>query len=599
MVEFVDGPLKNLALTTTSMYGSEAISELFRFEVEFYLDDPEPLVADDLIGKPCGLTIHPPSGEARHVHGCMADIQARHSVQDGRIHYRVAVMPELWKSSLNERTVSRNFSNLKPDEICLAVIRDCIGNVRVRNLCSAGAPVSLFDIQYNESDVGYLYRLLSDFGISFCFTHETNAHTLVLFDRNSQIPVYSRSPGYQVPAADAQAGIVSHWSQKVFTHVQEVSACQLDMSRVQLDSEQARAAPAQRGVGALASKLYGAGTPGSGTDPAQLARDGNLAAVARQVKDQALSQHLVTTLDCDNPAIAAGMKINLEQAVPTGETSLVVFSVAHSAFFSMDSGSTYSSILNCLAGTAEVKPKRRPRALVNAQFIATVIESQFGGSAPAESATVKVAFPWDEQVSTHWIPVTQIFGGNGSSGALFLPQVGDTVLVNFVQGDPRRPVVVGVLYNGRNRMAPFANGCAQGLRMGVIAPSGNEFSMNEVSGSEQMFINASRDMNTIVVNDSIIDVQNDQTVTIAKNQSTEAGEKMEFKVGENTITMDMQKIELKGSMGSITIGPSGIAVSSSGEMSIEGVNLVATGSAAAEVSSSGMTQLKGSLVMVN
>jgi type VI secretion system secreted protein VgrG len=195
--------------------------------------------------------------------------------------------------------------------------------------------------------------------------------------------------------------------------------------------------------------------------------------------------------------------------------------------------------------------------------------------------------------------VTQIFGGNGSSGALFLPQVGDTVLVNFVQGDPRRPVVVGVLYNGRNRMAPFANGCAQGLRMGVIAPSGNEFSMNEVSGSEQMFINASRDMNTIVVNDSIIDVQNDQTVTIAKNQSTEAGEKMEFKVGENTITMDMQKIELKGSMGSITIGPSGIAVSSSGEMSIEGVNLVATGSAAAEVSSSGMTQLKGSLVMVN
>src|SRR5690606_34854469 len=107
---------------------------------------------------------------------------------------------------------------------CQTVIRECVGNVKVKNLCSGGSPVSLFDIQYNESDLGYLYRLFSDFGISFCFTHEKTSHTLVLFNQNSQIPAYARSPGYQVPSTDTKAGIVSGWAQKVFTHVQEVTA---------------------------------------------------------------------------------------------------------------------------------------------------------------------------------------------------------------------------------------------------------------------------------------------------------------------------------------------------------------------------------------
>ena len=69
----------------------------------------------------------------------------------------------------------------------------------------------------------------------------------------------------------------------------------------------------------------------------------------------------------------------------------------------------------------------------------------------AKEGRVKVQFPWfDEKMETEWCRVHQFYAGNGY-GAFFVPEVGDEVLVAFIQGDMRLPIILGGLYNGKDK----------------------------------------------------------------------------------------------------------------------------------------------------
>src|SRR5438477_11815418 len=68
-----------------------------------------------------------------------------------------------------------------------------------------------------------------------------------------------------------------------------------------------------------------------------------------------------------------------------------------------------------------------------------------------QEGRVKVQFPWfDDQMETEWCRVRQFYAGNGY-GAFFIPEVGDEVLVAFTHGDMRLPIILGGLYNGKDK----------------------------------------------------------------------------------------------------------------------------------------------------
>src|SRR5256885_754888 len=72
---------------------------------------------------------------------------------------------------------------------------------------------------------------------------------------------------------------------------------------------------------------------------------------------------------------------------------------------------------------------------------------------PKKEGRVKVKFPWfDDQMETEWCRVQQFYAGNGY-GAFFVPEVGDEVVVAFIHGDMRLPVILGGLYNGQDKPA--------------------------------------------------------------------------------------------------------------------------------------------------
>ncbi|MFI1018332.1 phage baseplate assembly protein V [Streptomyces sp. NPDC020965] len=92
-----------------------------------------------------------------------------------------------------------------------------------------------------------------------------------------------------------------------------------------------------------------------------------------------------------------------------------------------------------------------PRSRSTDQRYYGVVEALVVESDGDDEGRVKLKFPWfDQSTVTDWCRVSQLYAGNGY-GSLFVPEVGDEVLVAFVHGDMRFPIVLGGLYNGEDK----------------------------------------------------------------------------------------------------------------------------------------------------
>ena len=105
---------------------------------------------------------------------------------------------------------------------------------------------------------------------------------------------------------------------------------------------------------------------------------------------------------------------------------------------------------------------------------------------PANEGRVKIKMPWfDEQMETEWCRVRQFYAGNGY-GAFFVPEVGDEVLIAFIQGDMRQPIILGGLYNGNDK--PPSHRDDQTDQKLVRTKGGHEFLLDDSSGKERVRI---------------------------------------------------------------------------------------------------------------
>lgn len=176
---------------------------------------------------------------------------------------------------------------------------------------------------------------------------------------------------------------------------------------------------------------------------------------------------------------------------------------------------------------------------------------------PSKQGRAQVRFPWfDEQMTTEWCRVQQFYAGN-DYGAFFVPEVGDEVLVAFIQGDMHFPVILGGLYNGQDK-SPSARASDKDQKMirtkgrheillddtqgdehvQIKTKAGHEITLNDVSGSEKITIVDSQAKNRIEID------------TVANSITVESsGGKLVLKAGEIEISADSTlKIEAGGQM---------------------------------------------------
>ena len=293
-------------------------------------------------------------------------------------------------------------------------------------------------------------------------------------------------------------------------------------------------------------------------------------------------------------------------------------------------------------------PRLTPRPVIAGPQTAVVVGPTDQGEKNKEVWTdalgrVKVQFPWDrvgemDQRSSCWIRVGQVWAGKGWGG-MTIPRVGQEVIVEFLEGDPDRPLITGRVYNGEQKV-PWelpAAATQSGVKSRSL-PQGSNTKFNELRfedeiDKEQIYFHAERDFERVVENNDVlkvgmdkkdpgsqtIDIHGDQTETIhegnRKTTLSQGNDTLTISQGSQTITITQgnqtidissgkcevtaaQKIVLSVGNSSIEISPAEIVIKSvqvkvQAEMKAE-VNGVTT-----DVNGSAMLKLQGGVVKLN
>src|SRR5690606_12722333 len=172
-----------------------------------------------------------------------------------------------------------------------------------------------------------------------------------------------------------------------------------------------------------------------------------------------------------------------------------------------------------------------------------------------EYGRIKIQFPWDrdgknDETSSCWVRVVLPWSGKGF-GMQFIPRIGQEVIVTFIDGDPDRPLVTGCVYNGDNTL-PYAlpaNQTQSGSKTNSSKGGGgfNELRFEDKKDSEEVFLQAQKDLKINVLNDATSTIGHDETQTV-QNARTRT-----VKDGDETITLEKGKRSVTIQTGSDTL----------------------------------------------
>jgi type VI secretion system secreted protein VgrG len=216
-------------------------------------------------------------------------------------------------------------------------------------------------------------------------------------------------------------------------------------------------------------------------------------------------------------------------------------------------------------------PRTTPKPVVQGPQTAIVVGPAGQEIHTDEYGRVKVQFHWDrhgqaDENSSCWIRVSHPTAGK-NWGAVAIPRIGQEVIVDFLEGDPDRPIITGRVYNA-DEMPPYDlpnNGMVSGMKSNSTPGGGgyNEISMNDTKGEENITIHAQYNMDTVVENDQSSTVHNNRTTTVdvddsetvSNNQTLTVGSNQTVDVGSNqAITIGGERSVNVGSSDSLTVG---------------------------------------------
>ena len=518
----------------------ESLSEPYRLVIDLLCEDLE-FDPEDLLGSDVKLTIARDESPAREVLGLILRVEQR-ARRDQRQALRLEIGPAL--ELLAHQVDTRAWHQASVPEIVLDVLEQRLSALgrRVRlDLDTSAYTPREYCVQYRESNLDFVLRLLHDEGIAFRFDHDTHAdsETLVLFDTNTRCP--TRAP---VP----------------FNRHETALSAEESVDRLERTRQLGVTGVTQRDWIALAASE----SPNTHT---RCARDD-------RKRERIVHDHEDRRLDADDAGTRARRKLDrltvLRDAC-TGTSDVVDFTpglrfeltghpesardrsylllrVEHRGEVpdadrlgdDLDPDAPrYTNTFTCIAEDVPFRPTladRHPRPRVHGPHTAIVVGPEGEEIHTDEHGRIKLRFHWDrdspaDDRASCWVRVAQTWAGAGW-GALFIPRVGMEVLVEFIDGDPDRPLVVGCVYNSLNTppvALPDDKTCS--ALTSESSPGGglaNQIRLEDGRGRESLTLKTRRDLHTTA--------GHDHTATVAHDQTTKIGENQTNLIGGNQIT---------------------------------------------------------------
>jgi type VI secretion system secreted protein VgrG len=526
-------PLGKDKLLLHSLSGREELSQPFHFELEMLSAD-EAIDPGAIVGRNVSFRVARQDGVTRWFNGYVSRFgYVGQSVRG--IVYRATLVPWLW--FLQKTADCRIFQNKTAVQIIQQIFQD-LGFQDFEVKLHASYPEREYCVQYRETDFAFVSRLMEEEGIFYYFRHENGKHTLVLADRKGAYFDLEDSKVEYRTTEDLEDRILS-WE-----HFQEYrpgrwAQTDYDFKQPRLDlmSREPSTVHLPRNK---QFEIYD--YPGNFTD-----RDGGKKRTRVRMEEHEVP-HDVASGSGTYRTFSPGGKFKFqahECAAEVGK-SYVVTSIEHQASVdgSYVSGTAeaelpYRNRFTCMPSSVVYRPSRQTlRPIVEGPQTAVIVGPPGEEIYPDEYGRVKVQFHWDregkrDENSSCWIRVSQIHAGKGW-GYMDLPRIGEEVIVDFLEGDPDRPIITGRVYNADN-MPPFALPAGKTRRGNATktykGAGFNEMSMDDTPGAEQIRIHGQYNMDTVVENNQTLVVGVDRASKIGSNDTTEIGNNSLLKVG--------------------------------------------------------------------
>ena len=507
-----------------SFQGEEQISGLFHYRLELLSED-DSIDFSQIVGKRVTLTTELPGGsDQQYMNGVVGRFtQAGKSVRFTT--YFADVYPWLWLLTMNSD--HQIFQSKTALEIIKKVFSD-LGFTDFKDSTTKTYNSREFCVQYGESAFNFVSRLMESEGIFYFFDHSSSTHTMVLADDSS---AYLSMPGLATVQASP--------SGRSWETSDAIVECNVQQQVI---------------VGQYKSDDYNFTTPStdllataSGDDTSRsvyeypgeylTASDGETVTSLRLDALQAPGKLLKGGSQCR--AFRAGAKFTLANHYRSdANTSYVLSSVTQTG-----DQDQYSNSFEAFPSDAVFHPPQvTPKPKVIGSQTALVVGKSGEEIWTDEYGRIKVKFYWDQssasdETSSCWIRVMQGWAGK-AWGSIYIPRIGQEVVVSFLDGNPDRPLVTGCVFNAQQTVPYTLPDDQTKSTVKTNSSKGgsgfNEFRFEDKAGSEEIFMQAQKDMNITVLNNLTTTVTNARSTTVSKSDDSLVVDKGNRSIAVNT-----------------------------------------------------------------
>jgi type VI secretion system secreted protein VgrG len=552
----VSTPVGADALLIQGLEGHEGISTLYRYYLDTIAENTTAVPFDKLLGQKILVSLELPGGkDFRFFHGICSRV-ARGNRSEVFTQYQLEIVPEFWL--LTKKSQSRIFQKRTVPDILKKVLE----GLNVTFQITGSYQPRVYCVQYQETDYNFACRLMEEEGILYFFTHSADGHKMVVSDQlsshsspevwnGSQI-IYGSTEGQHrdkdrilsfSKAQEIRSGKITF-----FDHSFELPHKHLDVQQVILG---------ETSVGEVTHKLKVGPTeqleiyehPGGyakrfDEKPDSIRPDGERLAKLRMQLEECNALVIEGEGVCRQ--FTSGHTFGLVHHWTDNGKYLLV-SVSHSCrqhlvYRSSDEygeGLEYSNRFTCIPAAIPFRPPRTAiKPVIHGSQTAVVVGPPGEEIHTDKYGRIKVQFHWDrdgrgDAESSAWVRMATGWAGK-RWGMLTIPRIGHEVVVDFMEGDPDRPIVVGSVYNADHTQAyPLPGEKTKSYVKSFSSLGGggfNELRFEDKKGKEQIFIHAERNED--------VRIKNDRYETIGANQHLIAGgNQMEMVKGDKHLTV--------------------------------------------------------------
>lgn len=554
-----------------SMRMSEALSTPYQMDMELYSEDPA-LDPNKLLGHNTTVGLVRNAGGERFFNGYFTSFGFA-GARDRKYVYRAVASPWLWFLNLTENC--RIFHEKSAVDI-IKQIFDEHGMGDYKFETTGSYQTYEYCVQYRESDFNFVSRLLEKEGLYYYFKHENGNHEMVIVDKMSKHPTETGYDSIEFQPFDASThrrrDCIHEWRQSQNVLTTKVVLQDTDLKQPRADLTTQHSIARQHAAANMAVYQY----PGeySDTDVGT-----NYAKVRAEEHQTGFD---VAQGEANVRGIKSGYRFKLTNHPVKAINKEYLVTAAHHTIVSDEyftgggSGQeTYSCTFSTMPYEGTFRPPRRAvKPLIVGPQTAVVKNDTDGEEIePDEYGRVKVMFKWErEGTSSCWVPVSQAVAGSGW-GWMNIPRDGHTVIVEFEDGNPDRPLITGRVYTAKaeHPYDPKAKPTITTFKSNSSKGGGgyNELRFDDKKGEENVFIHAEKDMDVYVKDTRKTFIGNEHHEIVEASAFQETGEDKHQTVGGEWRMTVTDNISVRGNADNFYKSGGNTAMTAGGDVHVK------------------------------